>query len=506
MKRTTLRTSAIALGVAAALPATAQEWNLGWGGFMQQRIAVASSEQKFTRSGALSGTITITPDTPGSTASDRGDNGLGTAHVRFSTDTDLPDADTAKGIHTVAAIGSATLADLFPAVDDDQDKTTTLHVGGVQDDNIAAFILALNNHIFANGQKDINGLEIVFYTTSSELTQLTDAVNDALEDKPTIKLSGGGQHAASEIHFKPSVTLENGLTFAAQIELEGDNAGFLDESYMTISSDSLGMFTIGGENSEGYRLMVAAPSVGLGINSGAHQNFLPGYGRGHYRQAAGSRNTEVDASDDVPRISYRTPSLGGLTLGVSYAPNNGANQLISESKGDVSDIMDIGAQFKQSLGEAGVTLSARYGTGKMHEVNKKPREAAVGAQVSFGAFTLGGAYADSQRYDKDGNDHSSSGWSLGMSYAMEAWTFGIETYQGEHDNGDKQSVSKIAASRNLGPGVNWDLYAITAEGEDSASETVKLTTAAGATIAGAAANVDKKTSGTIFGTAIRLNF
>ena len=46
MKRTTLRTSAIALGIAAALPATAQEWNLGWGGFIHQHVAFGNNEVK----------------------------------------------------------------------------------------------------------------------------------------------------------------------------------------------------------------------------------------------------------------------------------------------------------------------------------------------------------------------------------------------------------------------------------------------------------------------------
>ena len=48
MKRTALRTSAIALGVAAALPATAQEWNLAWGGFMNQHVVFGSTETKTT--------------------------------------------------------------------------------------------------------------------------------------------------------------------------------------------------------------------------------------------------------------------------------------------------------------------------------------------------------------------------------------------------------------------------------------------------------------------------
>ena len=38
MKKQLLCTSAIALGIAAA-PAAAQEWNLDWGGYMNQHVA-----------------------------------------------------------------------------------------------------------------------------------------------------------------------------------------------------------------------------------------------------------------------------------------------------------------------------------------------------------------------------------------------------------------------------------------------------------------------------------
>ena len=67
----------------------------------------------------------------------------------------------------------------------------------------------------------------------------------------------------SEIHFTPSVTLDNGITFGVNIQLEGNNngGGFIDESYMTISGDQLGRIVIGNENSAGYLSMVAAPTV-----------------------------------------------------------------------------------------------------------------------------------------------------------------------------------------------------------------------------------------------------
>jgi hypothetical protein len=77
-----------------------------------------------------------------------------------------------------------------------------------------------------------------------------------------------------EIIFTPSITLDNGMTFGINVQMEAQNGGGgadgIDESYVFVSSDTLGRIEMGGENSAGYKLMVGAPSVGsFGINSGS---------------------------------------------------------------------------------------------------------------------------------------------------------------------------------------------------------------------------------------------
>ena len=384
--------------------------------------------------------------------------------------------------------------------------------------------------IDVNDAQDVENL-IVYVTAESDIQDGVEEVNGA------IKSSGTGQWPDAEIHFKPSITLESGLTFGAHVEFEAlhhDRGGATrDESYLTISSDSLGMFIIGSENSAGYRMMVAAPSVGFSINSGSHPDFLPGYGY-NWREAAGSSYTEVDDNNDAMRISYHTPSLGGLTFGVSYAPDNGVakndegkyvsfqnnsgtHQLTKDDDNiPLKDIIDLGVKFEQSLGEANVTLAARYGTGKNNDPKvKNPRETGFGAQVGFGAFTVGGAYSDSERGRAD---KSSSGWSLGMAYDMDGpWEFGIETYQGKFDDGDKQGISKIAASRTLGPGVVWDLYALTAsstqtQGTLNVGYEAAVALAPGVEAEGGSPGRNLHSSGkidvdgTLFGTSIKLKF
>ena len=69
MKKQLLCTSAIALGVAAAAPASAQDWNLDWGGYYSQHIAF----------GDLGGTI---GSLPGADWDGEGIDLLQTAEIR----------------------------------------------------------------------------------------------------------------------------------------------------------------------------------------------------------------------------------------------------------------------------------------------------------------------------------------------------------------------------------------------------------------------------------------
>src|SRR6056297_2907370 len=174
----------------------------------------------------------------------------------------------------------------------------------------------------------------------------------------------------SEIIFSPNVTLDNGMTFGFNVQMEALNSGGgadgIDESYVTISSDTLGRIDLGSENSAGYRSMVAAPQVGsMPINSRSTSAFVPVTGSGGFRQAAVSSYTEVAGNNDVQRITYYTPSFNGLTLGVSYAASgaaNAANNGAPDRNGlAVEDIFDIGANYSQSFNGVDINIGARWG-------------------------------------------------------------------------------------------------------------------------------------------------
>ncbi len=313
-------------------------------------------------------------------------------------------------------------------------------------------------------------------------------------------------HSASEIHFTPSITLDNGLTFGAHIELEGENQtasaatrqnNYIDESYMTISSDTLGQIIIGSENSAGYKSMVGAPGVtAMYINSPSISTFIPFSAAypGGFRQAGLSSFTEVAGNNDVQRITYFTPSFNGLTLGVSYAPTgavNVANSYGVDRDAVLSDIFDIGLNYSQTFGTVDVTLSARYGVGDAPVLGgSDPETWGVGAQLGFGAFTVGGSYTEN---DNGGigsaTGPDSEGWSFGATYdAAGPWAFEALTYQGETDaiggSADYEAY-RVGASRDLGPGVDWDIYVAHVNADDGAGSDVE---------------------GTLIGTGINLSF
>jgi len=322
-------------------------------------------------------------------------------------------------------------------------------------------------------------------------------------------------HSTSEIIFTPSITLDNGMTFGINIQLEGENVGArVDETYMSISSDTFGRLDLGSENSAGYKSMVGAPGVtSMYINSPSTSSFIPFTGAlttvplasAGFRQAILSSYTEVTqgvANNDVQRITYYTPDFNGLTIGVSYAPEGATNAVNSFSinkNAVISDIFDIGVNYSNSFGATDITLAARWGTADGIVGTSDPETWGLGFQVGFNNITVGGSYTENDTgltplaQALIGGD--SEGWSFGATYdAAGPWAFEALTYQGEMDNhlvvGNtlEREAYRIGASRTLGPGVDWDIYVLYEERDNTAS--VAFT----------------EIEGTLLGTAINLSF
>ena len=324
--------------------------------------------------------------------------------------------------------------------------------------------------------------------------------------------------SSTELIFTPSITLDNGLTFGINVQIEGENTRRIDETYMIISGDTLGRIEVGSENSAGYKSMVGAPGVtSMYINSNTTFTLLPLSApgplptQGLFVGALGSSYTEVGYNNDIDRISYYTPDFNGLTVGISYARSAGVgfnfNNSVAGANNQnaagttVKDIFDIGAYYSQTFGTTSVTIGARYGTGKSTLPGvSDPSTWGIGGQLGFGDFTVGGSYTENDSGAVNGaNDQE--GWSFGATYdAPGPWAFEAVMYQGKGKlnsnitaiagsggNNTTYDAYRIGASRDLGPGVDWDIYGVMTEADDKGT-------------------VGTDIKGTFIGTAINLSF
>jgi len=366
----------------------------------------------------------------------------------------------------------------------------------------------------------------------------------------------------AEIVFTPSVTLDNGMTFGVNIQLEGQTAGDqMDETYMYVESDTMGRIEVGNTNSAGYKLSVGAPSVGFGINSPSPSAFHPTafspVATGFGLTAFGSSATEVNGNNDIPRISYFSPSFNGLTLGVSYAPGQAqdTNGLVNRN-GGLNDVFDIGVNYSQTFGNVDVEVGARWGTGDAGTVFATtagtpaapgpdgilgtaddipaipptvvlnagpdgipgtaddvvrpavtqpgdPETWAVGARIGVAGFTFGGSYAENTTGAAFGIGDN-EGWSLGVTYDLAGpWTVGFDTYQGE------ATVATIASGAGANVKDEYEAYQVGAERELGNGVAWRIYAIQSETSRSTSANVIPNkfsAESTTVGTGIRLNF
>jgi len=298
----------------------------------------------------------------------------------------------------------------------------------------------------------------------------------------------------SEIIFTPSITLDNGLKFGVDIQLEGNTSGdTIDESFIFIKG-SFGEVLIGSENSAGYKMTFAAPdTTWININSGSTSQFIP-WATG-FRTIRETSFLEVDGNNDAQRLTYFTPRFSGFQLGASYARdgNEGGGQ--ADLDVELGNIFDVGANYVNSFGGFDVAISGRYGTADAAGAGDDPDIYSVGLNLGFAGFKVGGSFAS-----QDGGSAVNEGdfFDVGVSYATGPWAASLTYSESDGDDGTENMRIIGGASYKLGPGVKAGIYAGYAENDRVGTSTnadtglVTITTPSG--------------EGFYLGTGVKLNF
>ncbi len=243
----------------------------------------------------------------------------------------------------------------------------------------------------------------------------------------------------AEIHFLPSITLDNGIKIGVNIQLEGNTSGdTIDESYMFIKG-SFGEVLLGSENSAGYKMTYAAPDVTfLNVNSGSLTFFFPfsgtDLGNDVFRRTLGTSYVEVLGNNDAQRFTYFTPRFAGFQLGVSYARDGLQDTNVQvDCNATTCDIFDIGANYVNSFGGFDIAASGRYGKAFTNQgFNGDPFVYAFGLNLGYSGFTVGGSFA------RAGNSGLLNGrfYDVGASYETGPWGFSFTYAHGRNKNNE----------------------------------------------------------------------
>jgi len=272
----------------------------------------------------------------------------------------------------------------------------------------------------------------------------------------------------SEIWFTGATTLDNGIEFGVNVQLEANsNSGDqIDESYLIVKG-SFGEINLGDENSAMYKMHYSPTDYGIEINTGDQIDWAAVSGSGisssgYFRNPYGSTYIEPGGANDSTKLTYYTPRFAGFQLGASYSPDANQDNNNTPDRDSVNaDMITFGANFKGEFGGASVGVSGGYGTFLNAPSGANEPEAwNAGIVVGFRGFEVGAAYA---KADDNTNGTNGDGYHIGVSYTTGPLGVSLGYFDGERDGttsslgvttgqADQQTVH-LSANYTLGPGV-----------------------------------------------------
>jgi len=273
------------------------------------------------------------------------------------------------------------------------------------------------------------------------------------------------QFSNTEIYFTGNTTLDNGLKVAARVEMEADGAVSknIDRSWLSVSSDAMGTFSIGHMPHFGGDNAVRVPNAG---------NFDWTDTADSWNSVATVSTTSSSAfasaahgldfvawGGDAVKLKYASPSFSGVTVGASYSAAQAADGSNARRvAGTASDGYSYGVGYSGDV--SGVAVSASLARGAL--ANKNRETTHFGLNVGMAGFTVGGGYADfNERRSNVGTNESQDGsaWELGVAYETGPYAVSA-AYMSDKKKGltatagdDKDTKWNIAATYDMGAGV-----------------------------------------------------
>ncbi len=264
-----------------------------------------------------------------------------------------------------------------------------------------------------------------------------------------------------EIHFTPSITLDNGIQFGARVELEGggDDEG-IDDTFLFIEG-SFGRVEMGDEGSVFGQMILGGSGYTLQGPNGVHSGTMSGTFLGlkdAFPVGYGAVGNAFQIAGDAVRINYYTPRFAGFQVGVSYARGGDeGDRFFENTETSDSDLFAVSANYDGNIGNVNIVGSIGYESGDEAAAGGDLDRFNAGLGIGIGGVLVGASYA---HYDSDvsgaggifGGDEADF-YDVGVGYETGPW--GVSLGYSHTDVDSSHTVDQIAlnGSYDLGPGV-----------------------------------------------------
>ena len=272
----------------------------------------------------------------------------------------------------------------------------------------------------------------------------------------------------SEILFKASGKLNNGMTVAGRMELEGGthiSADAVDETWLSLSG-SFGQIILGTHDLAGKRL-----------TAGVQGSFLMGagpalpYNHGNWISKPSTNSTEltahVETSGDGDGISYMSPRVSGLQFGIGFAAMSTQDANGKAVKSGDYDHISGGLNYTTKAGGMSVTAGVGWASAKSGTAASGDDAMEVGYGVKIKSGPVEVALSMHDRAERATSSQTAAGsgaetYEFGIRYTMggNRFAFVMADSQGDgsHNTAAKDDSSTtygISMSRPLGKGATW---------------------------------------------------
>ena len=306
------------------------------------------------------------------------------------------------------------------------------------------FALTISSNFHEASSADLNKYVGVDFTAEFVIgTYEDDTTTDSTENNPEMRAMG-------ELHVDGKFKADNGLTIGGEIELDADNDGTnnIDEIYMYVSG-YFGRIEAGDQDGAGDKFSWDVPSVGFGQVGGDWNTDDDGF-------AGINPVTEIGESSDDTKITYYLPKMGGLKVGISWAPLDDDGGSATLARGQEQDQIEAGAEYSVKVGESSATINAAYYSAEDNDANDEDHSNwGLGLTLETGPITFGIGHVDNGDSGRAPGENV-EGTTIGIAYETGPWGFGASYNVTEFDAAasQDQTVWSIGGAYTFEPSVD----------------------------------------------------